>query len=58
VPVPSSQPFLNFLDLPIPETCLWGQLTDQEKTVVIDLFARLMVKAALASKPIQENTHA
>jgi hypothetical protein len=58
VPVPSSQSFLNFLDLPVPETCQWGQLTGQEKTVVIDILARLMVKAALASRPIQENEHA
>jgi hypothetical protein len=56
--MPPSQPYLNFLDLPVPETCLWGQLSDQEKTVVINILARLMVKAALASKPIRENEHA
>ena len=55
--MPPSQPFLNFLDLPVPETCLWGQLADQEKSVGIETLTRLMVKAALASKHSQENEH-
>jgi len=55
--VPPSQPYLNFLDLPVPETCLWGQLADQEKTAVIEIFTRLMVKAALASNRHQEKEH-
>jgi len=57
VPVPPSQPYLNFLDLPVPETCLWGQLADQEKTAVIEILTRLMVKAALASNRHQEKEH-
>jgi hypothetical protein len=57
VPVPLLQPYLNFLDLPVPETCLWGQLTDQEKTVVIEILTRLMVKAARTSQPNPENEH-
>jgi predicted Fe-S protein YdhL (DUF1289 family) len=57
VPVPTSQPYLNFLDLPVPETCLWGQLTDQEKNVVVEILTRLMVKAALASERTQEHEH-
>lgn len=57
VPVPPSQPYLNFLDLPVPEICLWGQLADQEKTAVIEIFTRLMVKAALASNRHQEKEH-
>ena len=52
--MPPLQPYLNFLDLPVPETCLWGQLTEQEKTIVIEKLTRLMVKAALASKRNQE----
>ena len=55
VPVPPSQPYLNFLDLPVPETCLWGQLTAQQKSLVIETLTRLMVKVALASKHNQEN---
>lgn len=46
VPVPLPQPYLDFLDLPVPEACVWGQLTDQEKTAVIAAMARLMAAAA------------
>ena len=46
VPVPLPQPYLDFLDLPVPEACVWGQLTDQEKTAAIAVMARLMTKAA------------
>ena len=55
--MPPSQPYLNFLDFPVPETCLWGQLTDREKTVVVETLARLMVKAALASNRNPEKEH-
>jgi phenylpyruvate tautomerase PptA (4-oxalocrotonate tautomerase family) len=54
--VPPSQPYLNFLDLPVPENCLWGQLTDQEKTTVIETLTRLMAKAT-AAQPQPENEH-
>ncbi len=56
VPVPLSQPYLNFLDLPVPEACVWGQLTDQEKTAVIAAIARLMARAAAAGNN-QEHEH-
>jgi predicted Fe-S protein YdhL (DUF1289 family) len=36
---------LNFNDIPIPETCLWEQFDDQQKRVVIETLARLLVKA-------------
>jgi len=36
---------LNFTDIPIPETCLWEQLDDQQKRSVIQTLARLLVKA-------------
>lgn len=45
-PVPLLQPYLNFLDLPVPETCVWEQLTDSEKALVIQILTRLMVKLA------------
>ena len=51
------QPYLDFLDLPVPETCPWEQLTAQEKTVVIEILTRLMIKVALASNHNQENEH-
>ena len=36
---------LNFIDIPIPETCLWEQLDDDHKRIVIETLARLLVKA-------------
>jgi len=30
---------LNFNDIPIPETCLWEQLDDQQKRIVIETLA-------------------
>ena len=36
---------LNFTDLPIPETCLWEQFDDEQKRIVIETLARLLVKA-------------
>jgi hypothetical protein len=55
LPVELSQPYLNFLDLPVPEACLWEQLTDQQKTAVIAALARLMVRAAAPANNSQEN---
>lgn len=55
--MPLPQPYLNFLDLPVPEACVWGQLTDQEKTAAIAAIARLMVRAAAADHN-QEPEHA
>jgi hypothetical protein len=36
---------LNFLDIPIPETCLWEQLGDEQKRIVVETLARLMINA-------------
>jgi len=55
VPVLLPQPYLDFLDLPVPEACVWGQLTDQEKTAVIATMARLMAKAAAGNHQEQTN---
>jgi predicted Fe-S protein YdhL (DUF1289 family) len=38
------QLILNFIDIPIPETCLWEQLDDDQKRIVIETLARLLVK--------------
>jgi hypothetical protein len=40
-----AQLHLNFLDTPIPETCLWEQLGDEQKRIVIETLARLMTNA-------------
>jgi hypothetical protein len=42
---------LNFLDIPIPETCLWEELDDEHKELVIETLARLMVNAVRTGKP-------
>ena len=36
---------LNFTDIPIPETCLWEQLDDEQRRIVIETLARLMTNA-------------
>ena len=36
---------LNILDIPIPETCLWEQLDDEQKRTVVEALVRLLVKA-------------
>ena len=39
------QLYLNFNDIHIPETHLWDQFDDDQKRVVIETLARLLVKA-------------
>jgi hypothetical protein len=41
-----SQLNLIFTDIPIPETCLWEQFDDEQKRIVIEILARLLVQAA------------
>ena len=50
-----SQLNLNFIDIPIPETCLWEQFDDQQKRIVIETLARLLVKATRDSHQEQTN---
>jgi predicted Fe-S protein YdhL (DUF1289 family) len=49
---------LNFTDIPIPETCLWEQLDDDQKRIVIETLARLLVQATRDQhqEPAQEQT--
>jgi hypothetical protein len=35
---------LSFIDIPVPETCLWEQLDDEYKQIVIETLARLLVQ--------------
>jgi hypothetical protein len=39
---------LPFLDVPVPEANVWDALEDDERAVVIEVLARLFVKAAVA----------
>jgi hypothetical protein len=36
---------LNFIEIPIPETHLWEQFDDEQRRIVIESLARLLVKA-------------
>jgi hypothetical protein len=46
---------LNFHDIPIPETHLWGQFEDEQKRVVIETLSRLLVKATRDHQQEQTN---
>ena len=50
-----AQLHLNFLDIPIPETCLWEQLDDEQKQSVIETLTRLLVKATRDEHQEQTN---
>jgi hypothetical protein len=40
---------LNFTDIPIPQSHLWEQLDEDEKQIVLETLARLIIKAARAN---------
>jgi hypothetical protein len=50
-----SQLNLNFTDIPIPGTCLWEQFDDQQKRIVVETLARLLVKATRDQNQEQTN---
>ena len=37
---------LMFNNIPIPESCLWEQLSDDHKQIVVETLVRLIVQAA------------
>ena len=50
-----SQLNLNFIDIPVPETCLWEQFDDEQRRIVIETLARLLVKATRDEHQEQTN---
>jgi len=42
---------LNFLEIPILETCLWEQFDDAQKRIVIETLVRLLVQATRHEQP-------
>jgi phenylpyruvate tautomerase PptA (4-oxalocrotonate tautomerase family) len=46
---------LKFTDIPIPETCLWEQLDDEQKRNIVEALARLLVKATRIARQEQTN---
>ena len=49
------QLILNFTDIPIPETCLWEQLDDHQKRIVVETLARLLIKTTADQQQEQIN---
>jgi hypothetical protein len=45
---------LNFNEIPIPETHLWEQFEDEQRRIVIETLARLLVQA---TRDPQEQTN-
>jgi hypothetical protein len=48
-----SQLNLSFIDIPVPETCLWEGLNNEQKQLVIESLARLMINAARNASPLE-----
>jgi hypothetical protein len=46
---------LNFHEIPIPETHLWEQFDEDQKRVVVETLARLLVKATRDKHQEQAN---
>ena len=46
---------LNFTDIPIPETHLWEQFDEDQKRIVVETLARLLVKATRDQHQEQTN---
>ena len=44
---------LSFIDIPVPETCLWEGLNNEHKQLVIETLARLMINAARTADPLE-----
>ena len=44
---------LPFLDVPVPEARVWDALEDDQRALVIDVLARLFVKAAVAHAALE-----
>jgi predicted Fe-S protein YdhL (DUF1289 family) len=40
---------LNFIEIPIPEACLWEQFDDEQKRLVIATLTRLLFKLTRAN---------
>lgn len=46
---------LSFIDIPVPETCLWEQLDDEHKQIVIEILARLLLQTTRLEQQEQSN---
>jgi hypothetical protein len=48
---------LSFLDLPLPQTCLWELLDQEQRTIVIEAIARLITKTATNNQEQNNDRH-
>ena len=46
---------LNFIEIPLPQTCLWEQFDDAQKRAVLETLVRLLVKATRHQHQEQSN---
>ena len=46
---------LTFLDVPVPEARVWAALEDNQRAVVIEVLARLFVKAAVTHAALEDS---
>jgi len=49
------QLYLQFLEIPVPDTCVWERLSPEQRTLVVETLMRLMIKAAVPDR--KENDH-
>lgn len=45
---------LNFLEIPVPQACLWKSLDNAQKQLVIETLARLMLQVAIPANHPKE----
>ena len=43
------QLYLDFLDIPVPEAHVWERVSDEQKSLVIAMLCRVLLKAASAN---------
>lgn len=48
---------LDFIDIPLPQACLWESLNNEQKQLIIEKLARLMVNAVVAANNPKESAH-
>lgn len=46
---------LSFIEVLIPQSCLWEQFNDEQKRIVVETLARLLLKATAGSEREQSN---
>jgi len=45
---------LDFVDIPVPQACLWESLNHEQKQLIIETLARLMLNAAAPTENPKE----